>query len=98
MPLVTDGNIEYLGRGDDQVKIRGLRIELGEIEMALNQHEQVSQAVVVAKEDVGGNKRLVAYVVPNETFDKDILQASFTQQTPGLYGACIVGATGKVFH
>ncbi len=60
---LPDGNIEYLGRRDTQVKIRGNRVEIGEIEVLINQLDDIQQAVVIAREDVPGNKRLVAYLI-----------------------------------
>jgi amino acid adenylation domain-containing protein len=62
---LPNGDIEYLGRIDNQVKIRGFRIELGEIETLLNQHPNLREAKVIAREDIPGDKRLVAYIIPN---------------------------------
>jgi thioesterase domain-containing protein/acyl carrier protein len=63
---LPDGSIKFEGRKDFQVKIRGFRVELGEIESALVQHCAVREGVVVIKENGGGDKRLVAYVVPHD--------------------------------
>jgi amino acid adenylation domain-containing protein len=65
--FLRNGTIECLGRVDFQVKIRGFRIELGEIESVLAQQSGIQQAVVVARDDASGEKRLVAYFVPSDS-------------------------------
>ncbi|MHC5594454.1 MAG: alpha/beta fold hydrolase, partial [Nostoc sp.] len=81
---LPDGNIEYLGRIDNQVKIRGFRIELGEIEAALSQHEDVQASCVIAREDTPGDKRLVAYIVPQpeQTPKVSILRSFLKSKLP----------------
>ena len=71
---LPDGTLNYLGRIDHQVKIRGFRIELGDIEAALYQHPSIKEAVVVAREDIPGDKRLVAYLVADLSVERVPLQ------------------------
>ncbi|WP_429384598.1 amino acid adenylation domain-containing protein [Mucilaginibacter sp. UYCu711] len=79
---LPDGNIEYLGRVDNQIKLRGYRIELGEIESVLIQSDMVKQAVVVLKEDHIGNQKLVAYVVPEFSFDRQDMELYLERKLP----------------
>jgi amino acid adenylation domain-containing protein/non-ribosomal peptide synthase protein (TIGR01720 family) len=79
---LPDGNILFLGRIDDQVKIRGYRVEPGEIARVIEQCEGVSQAVVIAGEDKAGYKRLIAYVIPGEAFDKEKVFTYVREQLP----------------
>jgi amino acid adenylation domain-containing protein len=79
---LQDGNILYQGRIDDQVKIRGYRIELGEIESVLQKAPGVKQAVVLARENTLGDKRLIGYVVCPENFNKKAISAYLETKLP----------------
>jgi amino acid adenylation domain-containing protein/thioester reductase-like protein len=76
-----DGTLEFLGRGDGQVKVRGFRVELGEIEARLAEHADVREAVVAAREDTSGEKRLVAYWV-GEAVQAEALRMHVRERLP----------------
>jgi amino acid adenylation domain-containing protein len=103
---LPNGELEYLGRVDHQVKIRGYRIELGEIEAILSRHPAVRDVVVVAREDVPGDQRLVAYIALSQSQIVTVrdLHAYLAQQLPAymipsaflLLDALPLNASGKV--
>ena len=76
----ADGQLRYVGRADEQVKIRGYRIELGEVQAALAGLDGVGQAVVIAREDRPGDKRLVGYVTG--TADPAGVRAALAERLP----------------
>jgi amino acid adenylation domain-containing protein len=103
--LLSDGQIAFHGRADDQVKIRGHRIELNEIICALSRHPAVRENVVVAVEDAQGEKRLVAYIVPEaSSLTVSELRDFLAREMPNYMipatfvglDAIPVGAAGKV--
>ncbi|MEP7010069.1 MAG: amino acid adenylation domain-containing protein [Acidobacteriota bacterium] len=99
---LASGEVEYLGRIDHQVKIRGFRIELGEVEAALSAQAGVREAVVVAREDAPGDRRLVAYVTGEG--DPESLRDSLRERLPEYMvpsaivtlGSLPLNANGKV--
>ncbi|WP_307793113.1 non-ribosomal peptide synthetase [Amycolatopsis sp. MtRt-6] len=84
--------LDFLGRSDDQVKIRGFRIEVGEVEAALRRHPDVAEAVVLAREDTPGHKRLAGYVVPRRPVEPGAMREFLGRSLPGhlVPGALVV--------
>ncbi|MDB5004481.1 MAG: amino acid adenylation protein [Mucilaginibacter sp.] len=81
--MMPDYNMEFIGRKDNQVKINGFRIELGEIENALKSNPQIANAVVLAKNDQYGNKRLVCYLVSKgNVFEHDKIISFLKKSLP----------------
>jgi amino acid adenylation domain-containing protein/non-ribosomal peptide synthase protein (TIGR01720 family) len=78
----ADGLLDFLGRIDDQVKIRGFRVEVGEVEAAMRRHPDVAEAVVLAREDTPGHKRLVGYVVGRRAVETGELRAFLEAALP----------------
>ncbi|WP_025742940.1 non-ribosomal peptide synthetase [Aquimarina pacifica] len=79
---LPNGTIEFVGRKDSQVKIRGNRIELGEIEKSIQKSNLIKNAVVLVKKNPNNALQLVAYVVANKNFDKDLVQRFLMDQLP----------------
>jgi amino acid adenylation domain-containing protein len=79
---LPDGSLEYLGRADQQVKVRGYRIETGEVEARLAEHPAVREAVVLAREDAAGDRRLVAYWVGGEALEPEALRTHLLARLP----------------
>ena len=81
---LANGDLEFLGRADHQVKVRGFRVELGEVEAVLERHPEVTSAVVVAREDAPGDKRLVAYYTSRQhaKLGTSILRSFLSRKLP----------------
>ncbi|HYW06774.1 MAG TPA: amino acid adenylation domain-containing protein, partial [Longimicrobium sp.] len=79
-----DERLEFLGRNDFQVKVRGQRVELGEIEARLADHPDVREAVVMAREDVPGDQRLVAYFTTIADVEVEALRTYLAERLPGF--------------
>ncbi len=90
----ADGQLHYLGRADEQVKIRGYRIELGEVQTALGALDGVAQAVVIAREDHPGDKRLVGYITG--TADPAATRAALAERLPAYMVPAAVVVLGAL--
>jgi amino acid adenylation domain-containing protein len=76
------GELEFVGRVDNQVKVRGYRIELGEVEAVLSRQQAVQECAVALREEAAGEKRLIGYVVTEDTTDLDHLREQLRAQLP----------------
>ncbi|HEX2079654.1 MAG TPA: amino acid adenylation domain-containing protein, partial [Longimicrobium sp.] len=79
---LADGRLEFVGRNDHQVKVRGFRVEPGEIEARLREHPGVREAVAVVREEVPGDRRLVAYCVADAAVEVETLRAHLSGRLP----------------
>ena len=94
-----DGTLDFVGRADQQVKIRGFRIELGEIEARLGELPEVQACAVVARDDGGASKRLVAYVVPRgDGAAAPALRAALARVLPDFMVPAVSGSAARVTH
>ncbi len=80
---LRDGGLDYLGRIDHQVQLRGFRIELGEIESTLHSQPHVQEVAVLIKQDAGGSKQLVAYLVAEQSLSTTELREALQKKLPG---------------
>ncbi|NNC65444.1 MAG: amino acid adenylation domain-containing protein, partial [Gammaproteobacteria bacterium] len=94
----SDGALEFVGRRDHQVKLRGYRIELGEVETALTSQAYVHEAVVLCREDIPGDKRLVGYVVlePEADIGVETLRANLLENLPAYMVPSVVMALPSI--